>query len=455
MSHMPGVRADALCIERQWDTALGRHRRNQNITTLERQMPAAAQQPAGRTTAEPSGGALRIVPALSAPCSASGGMTLTQKFVDGVDAYAERWPGSGPVQVYLKQETHRARHLDEVDVEQGRDEDRFQWIQPNDDASLQAIVDGAAVLLITLVDTNLEIINRAIQSNVPFVLITELSERTREQIIDAETGNPVLRWRRKLWSRRIEREYLNAVKHAAGVQCNGTPTFEAYSSICDNALLYLDSRVTQSMLVTVDELAERANQLLSGAPLRLAFSGRLTAIKGADDLPAVARKLRELNIPFTFDTIGGGEAGFETRMRKDIETFGLSDCVQMKGVMDFEHELMPYMRRNVDVFVCCHRQGDPSCTYLETLSCGVPIAGYNNEAWQGLVDHGAPEWLAPMNDPAALAKRIAELHGNRQAVVQAGAEARRFAAQHTFERTMDQRMAHLVQCAGARLVERR
>lgn len=33
----------------------------------------------------------------------------------------------------------------------------------------------------------------------------------------------------------------------------------------------------------------------------------------------------------------------------------------------------------------CHRQGDPSCTYLETYACGMPIVGYNNQAHQGIL----------------------------------------------------------------------
>jgi colanic acid/amylovoran biosynthesis glycosyltransferase len=34
--------------------------------------------------------------------------------------------------------------------------------------------------------------------------------------------------------------------------------------------------------------------------------------------------------------------------------------------------------RCLDVFVCCHIQIDPPCTYLESYGAGLPIVGYAN-----------------------------------------------------------------------------
>ena len=44
------------------------------------------------------------------------------------------------------------------------------------------------------------------------------------------------------------------------------------------------------------------------------------------------------------------------------------------GVVDFETELVPFTRQNADIFLGCHRQSDPSCTYLEAMGCGVAVA---------------------------------------------------------------------------------
>ena len=57
--------------------------------------------------------------------------------------------------------------------------------------------------------------------------------------------------------------------------------------------------------------------------------------------------------------------------------------VEFKGTLDFAREFVPFMRDEVDAFVCCRFQGNPSCTYLRTMACGVPIAMYANEAFIG------------------------------------------------------------------------
>ena len=44
------------------------------------------------------------------------------------------------------------------------------------------------------------------------------------------------------------------------------------------------------------------------------------------------------------------------------------------------HNAVPYAElvrrsRKFDAFVCCHVQNDPSCTYIESMGAGLPIAG--------------------------------------------------------------------------------
>jgi len=394
---------------------------------------------------------LRLVPALTAPRGPRGGFLLTRKFIDGLHAYRQRWPG--PLSVHLVQQPHRDRHMDELELLHDDAPAALHWFDPLDVAGYRALFDDAAVLLVTLVDRNLDLIDAAVRHQVPVVLVTEQSRRTRSDIIRAQNPNPVLRWRRQWWSSRIERRYVEAVSRATGVQCNGTPTFDAYKPISANPLLYFDSRLTESMLPSPRTIDARLQHLRSAPPLRLAFSGRLVSIKGVDDLPLVAATLDQLGVQYTMDIIGAGEHDFERALHQKIRALGVGDRVRLRGVMAFEDELIPHLAANVDLFVCCHRQGDPSCTYLETLGCGVPIVGYDNEAWTGVLEHSHAGWLSPMNQPESLAHRVAALDEDRQQIVDAAAKAREFALQHTFERTMDRRARHLSQCANLKAVE--
>ena len=115
------------------------------------------------------------------------------------------------------------------------------------------------------------------------------------------------------------------------------------------------------------------------------------------------------------------------------------------GRLDFEKELLPFIlwQSDVDVFVCCHRQGDPSCTYLETMSCGVPIVGYANEAFAGFVARSGAGWTSPLNRPRALAAKIAQLAAHPEDIREHAFRSLAFAREHTFEETFAARIAHL------------
>jgi glycosyltransferase involved in cell wall biosynthesis len=306
-------------------------------------------------------------------------------------------------------------------------------------------------VLASLVDKHVHLPKVCRSAGAALVYVSEYSLRTRCQIIRAETANPILRWRREKWTTRLETRCRRAVAAADGVQCNGTPTFVAYRPVNRNPLLYFDTRVRLGEMASAQTLALRRAELLNGGPLRLAFSGRLVPMKGVDHLPLVAAQLKRLGVAFTMDICGGGT--LEPGLRAAIQGLGLATCVNLRGVLDFQTELVPLISRRADLFVCCHPQGDPSCTYLETMACGTPIAGYANEAMDGLLRLSGAGWATPMNDPKALAERIAALDRRRSELVQASASARSFASRHSFEHAMRRRVDHLLECARARHAE--
>jgi hypothetical protein len=95
--------------------------------------------------------------------------------------------------------------------------------------------------------------------------------------------------------------------------------------------------------------------------------------------------------------------------------------------------------------VCCHRQGDPSCTYLETFACGVPIAGYANEAFLGLLARanvGESVAIDDVTGLASLIERIARPESLPAYELKCRA-ALALATEHTFEATFERRIEHL------------
>ena len=382
---------------------------------------------------------LVVAPSLSAGIGRPDQIRLTGKFVSGMQAHVDHW--DGPVTLLIEpDENDRSVNLDDVWVRV--DALPFQVVLARFDSEQAKKTMAEAAIVMGGPDQRMHHAAAACaKAGVPFVLVTEYSLKTRLQIVDAD--HPVFwrRWRRHQWTNSQEKAIVATARQAAGLQCNGTPTYEAYRALNANTLLYFDSRVSRQMIPAEPALAGRALPFGPQRPIRLAFSGRLTAMKGADHLVKVALALRELGVPFRMDIYGDGPLA--PAMAQEIRQHGLGDEVVLGGVLDFESALMPRIRNEIDLFVCCHRQGDPSCTYLETLGCGVPIVGYANEAFAGLLRHCDGGRSVPMDDWKALAAEIARLAADGQTLLAQARAGLEFARRHTCELEFQARMNHL------------
>lgn len=386
---------------------------------------------------------LVVLPGLRVKCTSREGVILPEKFIDGMRLYAERW--DGPVAVFMESIDHSGENLDEAEIDP--ESLPFELIigsYTGPDAG-GILADRRLVLgCVSTRQNHLAHLCKKIE--VPFVFVAENALKSRTQMVWATAPNFALALRRHWWELGQERRNRKAIAQAAGVQCNGTPTFESYQAISPNALLFFDTRTTEEMLIDRVHLEARLDDMKQGGPLRLLFSGRLIAIKGCDHLILVASELRRISVPFEMTICGGGD--LEPSMKLAVNRAGLGEYVKFAGVLDFKTELTLLAKRWADVFVCCHRSGDPSCTYLETMSCGVPIVGYDNQAFRGLVQQSGAGWLAPMDRPKQLAGKIAELSRNRHAVAEASRSALAFARRCTFEETFEMRIEHMNECSA-------
>lgn len=388
---------------------------------------------------------LVVLPSLNAQRGPGGGLILTQKFLAGVAEYAKYWPGF--VTVLVRVDDQPTSDMDRVEIMPGSQPFSIE-VRPAARLALQSRLRGCAVVLAFLSRSEAQTVHLCRSVGVPLVYSSEYSPKTECEIIDTQTRNPILRWRRKHWIRGVERERVEALKHAVGIQCSGTPTYDLYRRVNANALLFFDSRVRSADVISDEELARKCNAIRQGRPLRLAFGGRLTAMKGVADLPLVAQALARRGVPFKFDIYGGGEQ--EPALKRAIRALGLEDRVALRGVLDFERGWIPTLKDAVDVFVCCHPQGDPSSTYPEVMSCGVPIVGYENDAFKGIVAQSGAGWLSPVGDPVALANVLATLHTQRDSIADAAQRSRHFARDHAFELTFANRTRHLLAASLSR-----
>ena len=381
---------------------------------------------------------LILLPGLKAKKKSDNQITITQKFLDGVNEFQKYWGGT--IEVILEEDSLASDNLDNITVSDNKLPFKISVLGYDTTEFLQTI-DQQVVVLASVDHRQNEISNYCRQMNIPCIYTSELSLKTRFQITNSSFKNHFLKFRKYVWEIIQEVKQIKAIRIADGIQCNGTPTFNSYQKINANPLLFFDSRVTGEMLITHFEFQNRTQVCLSKAKLRLMFSGRLLRIKGADHLILTAIELKKMGVNFILNICGDGE--LFNSMQAMIKKNDLTNYVTMKGVMEFKSELMPFVKNQIDLFVCCHTQGDPACTYLETMSCGVPIVGYANEAFTGVIKASGAGWATKMNRPDMLAIKIAELDSRRELLVEESEKSLAFASMHTFEKTFQNRISHI------------
>lgn len=377
---------------------------------------------------------LRLLICAPAPVSDGlGQLKLDTKFVEGMQTHLRDW--GGPVRCVLWRSG--------ADIPFGMVYDPanlpFELVVLDKGAALPsaALDDVAAVMLSADMPGIADMASMAKAAGVPFVVTIEYTLDTRLRILWLEKRrNPLRLLRSGLWLMSHERGIRRAITSADGLQCNGYPAYDSYAQLNRNSLLYLDNRMAPQMLATPAEMEARANRLHSGAPLRLIHSGRLEALKGSQDLPNLMQALRGLGVDATLDIYGAGS--LLDRLRTAFAPFG--DTVRLHDPVDFETQLVPINRTAADIFVSCHRQQDPSCTYLEAMGCGLAVAGYSNQMWQQLQRASKAGRVAPLADIDALARSIADWDKDRDTLITACQTGLDFARQHDFPQEFQKRM---------------
>jgi colanic acid/amylovoran biosynthesis glycosyltransferase len=381
----------------------------------------------------------------SAPVQQEGDtFLLDAKFLEGMRAYCTGW--DGPVQCILQKTGGRVPfgsrvHASDLPF-------KLTVLAPEITVGQELVADFDVVLCSGDSHRYLHLAGLFEGTQTRIFYIIEYILETRLQIIRIGAArNQLQKAASTLWTRHQERRRRRAFKQAYGVQANGYPAAAAYGPLNGNTLRYLDNRVGQAQLASSVQMDARQTYLDGSGPLRLIHSGRLAPMKGSQDLVPIARALRDKGVDYRLDVFGSGT--LEDTIRAEVIQAGLQDRVHLHGTVDFQSELVPFTRDNSDIFLSCHRQSDPSCSYLEAMGCGVAVVGYSNRMWQALQGQSEAGWVAPLGDAEALATLIADAAADRAEVARRCSAARSFAQDYSFETEFGRRIAHLTSNAGA------
>lgn len=363
---------------------------------------------------------------------------LDRKFADGMRAYAERW--NGPVSCLLKtsKNTKPVFGLTSSDSLT-----MFQTLTYDDDLSLSDLDFKQFDKALLPTDNFVQIKPILVKLNnlkIPTTLMIEYTLKTRFFTETYSLKNPIKIIRRYLYLLSEEYERKVALNRSAGIQANGIPAYNRYAKN-QNSIVYYDTRARKKDLITAHALDQRLLNLKDGNKIRLAFSGRLSKIKGIDQLMQVANQLKNNKLSFSLDIFGDGDR--RDWVEKFIIQHDLKAEVNVHGAVGFYEHLLPFLKKNIDIFIALHPQGDPSCTYVETFACGLPIIGFNNEAFEALIDKSNAGLTSPIYNTNDVCNNIMLLSKNHHEIVNLSKNALKFAEQHTMERTFNNRIEHL------------
>jgi glycosyltransferase involved in cell wall biosynthesis len=271
---------------------------------------------------------------------------------------------------------------------------------------------------------------------VPYITITEYNLKTNLRMAELNAPSRLRGFKRQI---RTHGEFgleMRDIAQSHSVHCNGYPTYNQSRLVHKNCLLYLDSRMGDADVIAEDKLETRLLQFKAGRRPRLLFSGRYAAIKGALDVIEVGIELFRLGLDFELHTYGRGDLADEMRAR--VERAAAQSRITVHDAVPFP-ELIGIAQES-DLFVCCHVQDDPSCTYLETFGAGLPIVGYANAMWRELANESMGGIATPLGDVGACTRQIARVLRDPGRFMTMSRKAHAFAKKHTFEREFGRRI---------------
>lgn len=268
---------------------------------------------------------------------------------------------------------------------------------------------------------------------VPYIMVLEYDLPTQITVTTCDINNAL---RRAVRTTRCISRYASGllqVRRAHSIHCNGYPIYDALRRYNRHRLLYLDSRMSADMVMAPQELTARLNRRAPGR-LRLLYSGRYERLKGADDAVRVAVECLRRGLDIELHCYGQGS--LRARMQQIASQF--PERIHI-------HDAVPYpelvrLSRAFDVFVCCHIQNDPSCTYLESFGAGLPIVGYGNRMWQRLCADSGAGLTSALGEPSTLAASVERLAQDDALLRALSERALRFASAHCFEAEFKKRV---------------
>lgn len=170
----------------------------------------------------------------------------------------------------------------------------------------------------------------------------------------------------------------------------------------------------------------------------LLFVGRIEPLKGIDTLIDALAILRQQGLEMCLSVIGGdpdaGDQGISTEMARlhlIRERAGMEDLVAFLGKRS--QDTLPYYYSAVEAVVVPSHYESFGMVALEAMACGTPVVASQVGGLAYLVQDNETGFTVPVDDPVALADKLAILMTDHELRARMGANAAAFAKEYAWE----------------------
>lgn len=218
-----------------------------------------------------------------------------------------------------------------------------------------------------------------------------------------------------------------------------------FHAISDSTRDDLVSRGVRPAAIRVIHPGVDADTLRPGPPASRAptpqfvYVGRLRRYKGVDVALRALALARATRPDLTLEIAGTGV--HRPALERVATELGVASAVRFLGFVSDADKAALFRRAWANLFPS-PKEGW-GITVVEAGACGTPSIASDSPGLRDSVQHGRTGFLVPHGDARALADRMLELAADPALVERFGAEARRFAEAHSWERTADQTEEHL------------
>lgn len=228
----------------------------------------------------------------------------------------------------------------------------------------------------------------------------------------AETAQGRARLRARLTYRPMAALERFVIRRAALGLFHGRETFDRYHALCKESHVVHNIHLRKSDHIPSSVL-ELKRESAATDDLRIVYVGRVDPMKGPDDWLDVLSSLKDRGVRFSAEWIGSG-MGLD-RFRNRVAELGLSDRVTAPGQIHDRAGILGRLRA-AHVFLFCHKTAESPRCLIEALASATPICGYEGGFARDLLATAGGGILTPPDDPAALAKALEDLAGDRSAL---------------------------------------